>query len=240
MGYSWLTVHRVRFPEPRNARTDGAPPGPASAAAWRFGLYSPRGKDGFRTGIAKAWGGLGFYRTRDEAEEVFTEPGAHLPFLSEVDEHWHALAAVIAHRGEVDFSRGDEPHPEFVPLAEDPGGVMAVVTSAGYDDRAAADPDRIRGFIKGVDEVIEGYGAMEANVVATLFSPVGCPDGMTFSVWRGDREMLAAAYRNGVHPKNLKQHQEQSMFDRSSFTRLRLLNSKGTWDGIDPRLKALD
>lgn len=238
MGYSWLTVHRVILKEPRNANIEGALPGPGRAAAWRNGPNAPLGENGFRTGISNEWGGLGFYDTREDAEAVLADPSAHLPFLDDVTEAWHALAAVIAHRGEVDWSTASEPHPALQPVDKDPTGVIAVITSAGYLSRDETQHERIRAFLKKVNDVVDFYGTLEENAARSLFNLAGTPEGMTFSVWRSDRGMMSGAYKEGLHSKYLGQHKADAMFDRSSFTRLRLLDSTGTWDGIDPRLAA--
>lgn len=238
MGYSWLTVHRVKLKEPRNANIKGPLPGPDLASAWRTGPNAPLGENGFRTGISSEWGGLGFYESRADAEAVIADPSAQLPFLDDATEAWHALAAVIAHRGEVDWSTATEPHPALQPVDEDPSGVIAVVTSAGFLSRDETQHDRIRRFLKKVDSVIDFYGTLEENAARCLFNLAGTPEGMTFSVWRSDRGMMAGAYRQGLHSQYLGQHKEDAMFDRSSFTRLRLLDSTGTWDGVDPRVVA--
>jgi hypothetical protein len=43
--------------------------------------------------------------------------------------------------------------------------------------------------------------------------------------------MIAAAYKSGVHKAMLDSHTADPMFDYSSFSRLALQASKGTWDG---------
>lgn len=238
MTYSWLSVHRVRFAAARDAGTDGAPSGPPGAAAWRFGPHAPLGEDGLRTGISDIWGGTGFYASRADAETVVADPEAALPFLRDAAEHWHALACVIAHRGEVDWSTPTEPHPALAPVDRDPGGVLAVITTAGYVSRDASQRPRIIDFLARVDQVVDHYRTLDANTAAMLFNAVEAKDGMTFSIWKSDPQMIASAYRSGVHPENLARHRETPMFDRSSFTRLRLLASSGTWDGVDPRAAA--
>ena len=235
MTYSWLTIHRVTFDEERDANVSGAPNGPELASVWRFGPNAPLGENGLRTGVAQEWGGVGFYHSRKDAEAVVAAPDEHLDFLGDTTEGWHALAGVIAHRGEVDWSKETEPHPTLTPLKSDPGGVMAVITSAGYLSRDASQLDRIRDFLKKVEEVVEFYGTLEANVVRTLFNTVGTKEGMTFSVWNSDKGMIASAYKPGLHSEYMAQHNQSPMFDRSSFTRLRLFASNGSWDGIDPR-----
>lgn len=182
---------------------------------------------------------MGFYNTREDAAAVVADPAAHLPFLDQTTEDWHALAVVIAHRGEVNWSTSTEPHPVLKPLEQDPKGVIAVVTTAGFLSRDESQHERIRTFLKKVDAVVEFYGALEENTARSLFNLAGTPEGMTFSVWRSDRGMMAGAYKPGVHSKYLNEHKEYAMFDRSSFTRLRLLDSTGTWNGADPRLAAM-
>jgi hypothetical protein len=234
MSFTWLTIHRVKFDVPRNAKLSGSPKGPQTSAAWRFGPNSPLGEDGFRTGSSDEWGGVGFYHSREEAAAVARDPGGHLAFIEDTAEDWHALACVIAHRGEADWSTPSEPHPVLQPIDSDPGGVMAVITSAGYVSVDETQFPRIKDFLKRVGDVIEFYGTLEDNTARCLFNAVEAREGMTFSVWSSDKGMMASAYKSGVHADNLKRHQVSPMFDRSSFTRLRLLESSGTWDGADP------
>jgi hypothetical protein len=238
VGYSWLSVHRVRFLQSRSAAIDGVPGAPENAAAWRFGPHAPLGEDGLRTGVSDVWGGVGFYHSQQAAEAVVGDPSAHLNFLGETAENWHALAAVIAHRGDVDWSTETEPHPALTPLGEDPGGTMAVITTAGYLRPAQDEMDRIKPFLRKVNEVVDWYQTLECNAAAMLFNAVESKQGMTFSVWKSDPGMLGSAYRNGKHSEFLKMHQSEPMFDMSSFTRLRLLASSGSWEGRDPRASA--
>jgi len=238
MSYSWLTIHRVKFNEPRHAKIEGSPSGPPGASAWRFGPNAPLGENCFRTGVSDEWGGVGFYDSRQAAEAVVQNPRDNLGFVMETTEDWHALACVITHRGAADWSTSSEPHPALQPLGSDPGGVMAVITSAGYVSVDETQFPRIRDFQERVDDVIEFYGTLEENTARCLFNAVNAREGMTFSVWSSDKGMMASAYKSGVHADNLKRHMETPMFDRSSFTRLRLLESSGTWDGADPRTVA--
>ena len=237
MGYSWLSIHRVNFKDMKDSK-EGAPSGPASASAWRFGPHAPLADSGFRKTVSRKWGGVGFYKSRELAEAVVDAPYEHLGFLGDAEEDWHALACVIAYRGESNWSTPTEPHPVLVPT-EDPGGVLAVITSAGYVSPDESEFPRIKDFLKRIEDVIEFYGTLEANTARCLFNAVEAREGMTFSVWTSDKEMMASAYRAGVHADYLARHQASPMFDYSSFTRLRLLKSAGLWNGVDPRLEAL-
>lgn len=235
MGYSWLTVHRVHFKSEHTAMDFGLPPGPPGAAAWRFGPHAPLGDDGFRTRISQEWGGIAFYDSRAAAEAVIADPSAHLGFLEETDEDWHALAAVVSDRGRRDWATTTESTPELAPLDSDPGGRLAVITTAGYEPRpdGSLDP-RVKPFLAKIAEVVRHYGTLEDNLARCLFNANGWPSGMTFTIWKTDAGMMKAAYREGTHAAYLRQHRAEPMFDFSSFTRLRLLASSGSWDGADP------
>ena len=82
---------------------------------------------------------------REAGLRVFT-PHAELPFAGHATEAWHGLMAVIAHRGEVDWSTEKEPHPALVPVGADPGGV-------GHQLRiAAAELDCQRQFVRVITQ----------------------------------------------------------------------------------------
>ena len=49
--------------------------------------------------------------------------------------------------------------------------------------------------------------------------------------------MLNASYRRDLHRNHVDRHKSTDVFDRSSFTRCRILDSSGQWNGIDPSLR---
>lgn len=65
-------------------------------------------------------------------------------------------------------------------------------------------------------------------------SQVDGREGCTVSLWRDDKAMMAAAHKGGEHKGQLDYHKVTPHFDRSSFTRGRIVASAGTWDGTDP------
>ena len=233
--HDWITLHRVRF----NSAIDGTDlpiAGPANAEAWRFYPASPIGENGVRTSISDEWGGIGIYADRASAEAVFAAPESYLPFLGQTVEAWHALLLPVTHRGDVNW-RGSVQSGSTVKVAsDDPGGPLAVLTSAGYSDPGPEDIPRIRTFLAGVERVRDFYATLPGNVRRTVFSGAGVDghDGLTVSLWQDDGAMLAAAYSDGVHREQMDAHRKSAMFDRSSFTRARILSSKGAWDGTDP------
>ena len=110
-------------------------------------------------------------------------------------------------------------------------GRLAVLTSAGYHDRATADVGRIKAFMAGIEAVVAQYRALEGNRRADVFA--GGFDGLegfTCTLWDDDRAMLSAAYKDGTHRREMDANEHTPRFDRSSFSRLRLIDTRGTWD----------
>ena len=84
----------------------------------------------------------------------------------------------------------------------------------------------------GIQAVVGQYSALEGNERADVFSGgFDGRDGFTLTLWNDDREMISAAYKPGVHKTQMDHHGASSLFDRSSFTRLRVIETFGTWDG---------
>ena len=227
--------HRVVFEN----ETDGnnSPlPGPDAAGAWRFYPALPIGPNGLRSNISSEWGGFGIYTNRRAAEEVYANPQDHLPFLDQAREQWHALLLPFAHRGRVNW-RGDlRDETSIAAATADPGGPLLVLTSAGYENPGPEDFERIGNFNIHVDKVLDFYAQLPGNIRSAVFNGGGVDgiDGLTASLWQNDAEMMQAAYRPGHHREQMEYQRTTGHFDRSSFTRTRILASKGTWDGADP------
>lgn len=231
--HDWITLHRIRFAH-EIAAPDRAFPGPAAADFWRFCPTQARGPSGMPTFTSDCWGGLALYPDRASAEAVLDAPTEHLPFLDEALEQWHALLVPHAHRGEVKWRDEVQDGTAVRPGRDSREGPLVIVTTAGYVSR---DPDqfpRIRTFLDGIEEVLAFYGSLPDNMRrATFNGGFDGRDGFTCSIWRNDAAMLQAAYRDGRHRELMEQSRDGSLFDRSSFTRARVVASQGSWDG-DP------
>jgi hypothetical protein len=230
----WLSFHRVRFSEPVN-RQDRAFDGPQTAGHWHFGPFGVTGENGLRTGVSEVWGGFGGYATREQAEAVIDDPQSHLLFLSEAVESWHALLLPVKHHGEVNwFSKaGTDCRIEIAD--DDPGGPLAVITSAGFNFSPGMDLARPKDFIANVDRVGDWFETLDANIVHTTFGGrTPDIDGITFTIWKDDRAMMESTYMPGIHRTQLDRYKSEHTADRSSFTRARILRSAGRWGDDDP------
>jgi len=234
-GHHWIVFHRVRFSSPVDGR--GHPfPGPERAEAWRFYPACPLGADGLPTYVSDEWGGIGIYRSQGDAEAVYESPEENLLFLGETIEAYHALALPFSHRGKVDWRGVLLENTTLTVAPSDPGGPLMVLTSAGYIDPGPADLPRIMSFVYEIRQVQSYFATLPDNLRNAVFSGPGVDgrDGMTVSLWQNDEAMLTAAYRAGYHRNQMQYQRGAGHFDYSSFTRTRLLATKGTWDGSDP------
>jgi heme-degrading monooxygenase HmoA len=109
------------------------------------------------------------------------------------------------------------------------------VTSASFNDPANPEElPRISRFAVKVSEAIAFLGAQPGNLRHGVFNGgFDGREGFTLTLWDSDDAMLKAAYHSGHHRKLMDESRDGSTFDRSSFTRLRILQSSGSWDG-DP------
>lgn len=234
---TWATAHLVRYAEPMTATKLGSVAGPESALTW---FYGPNREDANtsteQVKQALVWGGVGYYPGRVAAESVFDDPADVVPALGDAVEAWHALLVPIQHRGEFRFcERGRNDELNTAAGDPNPGGPLIVITSTGYVTDASLDIRRVEALLTGVAEVRQGMAGTDGMIAQhSMDNPNDELDGITFSIGKGERAMQAFAYSPGRHRGQLDRHGEQSMFDRSAFTRLRPVRSAGLWNGVNP------
>jgi hypothetical protein len=225
-------VHWVRFTgiTPAEALAlDGAPDG---VVGWKSGPDGPLMPDGMR-GPSDTWCAVALYP--DEATARAALGRRDVPAFAAAVEHWQVLLRPVAHRGECNHLDRAQPGLIFTPSTDDPGGPVFVMTTAGFVIGPQLDVARVIRFRRHVDLVRESYRAAPGWLNAHVFTPVvRGDDGVTMTIWRSDAEMIDAAYRPGTHRAQLDEHRQQPMCDRTSFTRLRMIESAGTWHGRDP------
>lgn len=230
--HHWITLHRIKFPKPVAAleRAFETPEGPE---CWRFAPGHNLGDNNLPTWTADTWCGMGIFDTKEAAQAMFDDPATAFPACSEAVEQWHALALPVQHRGEVNWRGNVESNCAIKSAPEDPEGPLIVITSAGFDDPGnPRELPRISRFVVKVSEAIEFLGAQPGNLRRAVFNGgFDGKEGFTLSLWESDDAMLKAAYQSGHHRTLMDETRDGSVFDRSSFTRLRILDSKGSWFG---------
>ena len=231
--HDWITVHRARFAEPVDATTQDYSV-PARLSCARIGIDTDLGSDGMPISRSAIWGAWSICENRAAAEEIMRDPSSHFPLLKRATECWNAMLIPYSHHGSVNW-RGTIEDGTAIRVANDPGGdSVAVITTAAI----AADPQealpRIVDFLANVWRARDHLVSCNGNVGAALFAPCDDLVGITFSLWRSDATMASAAYGSGVHQDLILRHRQAPMFDRSSFTRARIVESNGSWDGNFP------
>lgn len=111
-----------------------------------------------------------------------------------------------------------------------------VLTTAGFISRDAETIPRMRRFLSGVEDVLDFFGEQDGNLRRDVFNGgYDQKEGFTVFLWKDDDAMMKTAYWQGVHRTLMDESRDGSIFDRSSFTRARIVSNSGNWDG-DPVL----
>jgi len=230
----YATVHWLRFPGIVTPDDLALTQSPEACLSWKIGPDGPVGPNGYRL-PSNVWGGVALFADRSAAEAAFAASEHYLPFLAETVENWHALLLPVAHRGECNHLDRSDPRLIFEPGAEDPGGPLFVMTTAGYVMGPDLDVARVIDFRVHVDKVHEWLQSADGRIASQVFTPhtVG-DDGVTMSLWRSDTAMIDTMYRPGVHRTQVERHRRENLADRTSFTRFRVLATRGQWNGSDP------
>ncbi len=228
----YATAHWLRFQGVTTRDQLDLSVKPQGAMSWKIGTTGPVGPDGYRL-PGHIWCAVGLFSDLVAAREAFCNSDSHMPFVANTVESWHQILLPIRHHGNCNHLDRDLPGEIFTVSSTDPGGAAMVITTAGY--LPAPKVERLIAFRHGVDEVDQWLRNVDGCLANRPFTPhtIG-DDGVTFSVWRDDASMLAAAYHTGVHREKMDAHKAVNAFDRSSFTRLRIVDSHGQWGGRDP------
>lgn len=229
----FATLHLLRFPQITTPDQLALTQVPDGSISWKIGPGGRVGPDGRRL-PSDTWGAIGLFIGLAEAELALRNKEKFMPFLAGTKEAWHLLLRPFRHRGECNHIHRETPGELFEISEETSGGPLVVVTTAGYILGFEANIDRVVAFRHKVDGVVAWMNELEGCLFSRAFTPntVGY-DGFTVSIWRSDEDMLCASYRAGLHRNYMDGHKTASDFDRSSFTRFRVLETRGQWDGRD-------
>jgi hypothetical protein len=231
--HDWITIHRARYPAARGPESQTYGDADIASCA-RIGFDSVIGTDGLLIPTSDIWAGWCIHENLADAEATMAAAESLFPFLTDAEETWHALLLPIAHRGEVNW-RGHVEVGTALRVGPDPGGLLAVMTTAGFDSMEPEELPRIKTFLERVWKTRASMAKAAGNVRTAIFASCDARDGITVTLWQNDSSMVSAAYGAGEHHAQLMNHRTEPLFDRSSFTRARVVSSFGTWDGGDPR-----
>ena len=183
---------------------------------------------------------LGLHEDLGSAERFLAERAA---WLDEAREVWRGILEPFRHHGAANYL--DPAHPgrlfgSMMPANLVDGPVVALTTS-GWNLGEGLDMTRVREFGAGVLAVRASMtGVPGLRSQQSFFFPgvLEC-DPITLTFWRDEASIRAFAYGQGSHRRHLDRHRAEGLADRTSFTRLRVLSSTGTWYGDDPAAPTL-
>jgi hypothetical protein len=222
----FATAHWLRYPDVMTPEQLALGASPDGALSYKIGPDGPVGPNGYRL-PSNVWCAVALFGTREAATAALASCARYLPALSAAEESWHALLLPITHRGICNHLERDRPGWMFETAAEDPGGPLFVMTTAGYVMGPELRIERVIDFRRNVDKVHEWIQEADGRVASQVFTPhtVG-DDGVTMSLWRNDAAMNERMYRPGLHRSLVERHMRERMADRTSFTRFRVLATR--------------
>jgi heme-degrading monooxygenase HmoA len=228
----------MRFATPRTATDIQLSCAPAGALSWKAGPDWSASDSGIRSG-SRIWCGLALFTELSHAEDAFAGRENYLPDSLAATETWSALLAPFAHKGECNHLDRATPGAMFEVADCERSGPLFVITTAGFHLRSRKDFQRVIDFRREVDRMRPVIAGSYGGLAHQVFAPVDAEDdGVTMSLWRDEQAMFAFAYKPGAHRMQVDRQKSDQTVDRSSFTRFRLLRTKGTWGGSDPATDA--
>jgi hypothetical protein len=181
---------------------------------------------------------LGLHPDPDAAQRFLAE---RLPWLDDALEIWSGVLQPFRHHGAVNYLDRATPGPLFDSmLPDDPiDGPVVAVTTVGWNVGESLDMNRVHEFGAGAQAVrISMTGVPGLHSQHSFFFPrvLEC-DPITLTFWHDEASIRAFAYGQGSHRRQLDRHRAESLADRTSFTRFRVLHSAGTWHGENPAVR---
>ncbi len=227
----YMSVHLAREEEIVTLTSDGSVPPAGKPASWLLG--ADEGLHGSESSSQRStvFVAVGTHHTEESARACAAAPVAEFANASET---WSAALRPTRSHGSCNWVDGGQ----FDASGERATGPIAVMTSVGWDIGPGFQPQRALDFAEGVGRVrkamwsepVEGMTSEQSFV----FPGILTHDGLTFTTWRDEAAAVAFAYRPGAHKTEMDRFRLDETADRTSFTRLRPIETHGTWFGADP------
>ena len=180
---------------------------------------------------------LGLHADVDSGRRFVDDRAACAPWLAHASESWSGVLQPFRHHGASNYLDRTNPGTLFEAMtpSDGPGGPVVAITTVGWH-RDGLDMNRVREFGAGAMAVrMSMTGVPGMHTQHSFFFPgVLDVDPLTITFWRDEASIRAFAYGQGSHRRQLDRLRAENLADRTSFTRLRVLHSAGTWHGHDP------
>ncbi len=233
-GANYLSVHLARFGEVRHLPGHSEDPPAGSPSTWLIGADEGRHDSEFASQLASEFIAVGVH-----AEDVSARAcaSADVDAFADAIEVWSVALQPTKSHGYCNWIGGGG-HFAVDRNVQSTDGVVITLTTAGWELGPDFDVDRALGFGAAVGRVRTWMDdePLDGLLSSQIFNFPGLlvHDGPTFSIWRDDTAMKNFAYRPGAHKTEMDAFRLDETADRTSWTRLRVIESNGTWWGVDP------
>jgi len=227
----YVSVHLARMKEITTLPSCGSVPPAGEPASWLLGADEGLHGSDFSSQRSTVFVAVGTHHTEASARACASGPVAE---FADASETWSAALQPTRSHGSCNWVDGGH----FDAAGQGTTGPIAVMTSVGWDIGPEFRPERATSFAAGVGRVrtvmwSEPVAGMTSGQAFT-FPGMLTHDGITFTTWRDEAAAGAFAYRPGAHKTERDQVRVDETADRTSFTRLRPIETHGTWSGTDP------
>lgn len=231
---NYLSVHLARFDDVRHLPDHSDEPPAGSPSSWLIGADESRHGSEFASQLASEFIAVGVHADETSARAC---AAAEVDAFIDATEVWSAALRPTKSHGCCNWIDNGS-HFAIDRSLQPTDGVVITMTTAGWELGPDFDVDRALSFGAAVgrvrtwmeDEPIDGLLSSQLFVFPGLLAH----DGPTFSIWRDDNAMKNFAYRPGAHKTEMDAFRLDENADRTSWTRLRAIESNGTWWGVDP------
>jgi hypothetical protein len=227
----YLSIHLARVEEMTTLTNSAAPPPAGAPSSWLLGADEGLHGSEFASQRSTVFVAVGTHHTEESARAC---AGVALAEFADANETWSAALRPTRSHGSCNWVDGGH----FDADGERATGPIAVLTSVGWEVGPEFEAERAIDFGEAVTRV---RTAMWSNPVdgmtshqAFNFPGMLTHDGITFTTWRDEAAAVAFAYRGGAHKTEMDRFRLDETADRTSFTRLRPIETHGTWYGEDP------
>lgn len=227
----FLSIHLARVEELTTLTSDASHPPAGEPSGWLLGADEGLHGSEFSSQRSTVFVAVGTHHTEKSACACAAAPVAEFACASET---WSAVLRPTRSHGSCNWIDGGH----FDAAGELAAGPIAVMTSVGWNVGPGFEPARAIDFGEAVTRVrtamwsepVDGMTSHQAFIFRGLLAH----DGITFTTWRDEAAAVAFAYRPGSHKTEMDRFRLDETADRTSFTRLRPIETHGTWYGADP------
>ncbi len=178
----------------------------------------------------------GLHTSEKSAHELVDRRAESLPWIEGACDVWSGVLRPIRHVGECNFLDRNEPGLIYDCGSDaTPDGPFLVLTTAGFDESEDL-RDRILEFSNGVNAVRTSMTAVPGlrSQQSFFIDNDLVIDGMTVTFWEDFASMRDYAYGAGVHRDYVVRQKQERLANRTSFSRMAIERSVGTWRGYAP------